>query len=199
MWGGSTCNSRIERLWVDVGVQYVHRWRAFFTRLEDLHQLDPQNQHHLWLLHYVFLDEINNDCKQFQQEWNHHPISGQGHNKLPNVLTNGKYHDDYENVHPEVLQRYYGVDQQDRDVDGDQIYQQIADDQEIHVQHDLIDVPHNTSPFQSPEAEQTFILAYKEVMAAGIIPEGYGVAQGEWGGGLYPESEVIRVGKGGKE
>jgi hypothetical protein len=75
----STRNTRIERLWVEVGSQFARRWRAFFTRLEDLHDLDPQNPHHIWLIRKLFLDEINKDCIQFQNHWNAHPIRGEGH------------------------------------------------------------------------------------------------------------------------
>jgi hypothetical protein len=85
IWGSSTHNTRIERLWVEVGTQFVRPWRAFFTRLERKHYLDRGNPHHLWLLHFLFLDEINNDCRDFQKEWNAHPISGAGHARSPNV------------------------------------------------------------------------------------------------------------------
>ncbi|KAJ7043418.1 hypothetical protein C8F04DRAFT_894034, partial [Mycena alexandri] len=66
----STNNTRIERLWVEVGSQFARRWRVFFYRL------DRTNPHHLWLLHLLFLDLINLDCKNFRAEWNCHPISG---------------------------------------------------------------------------------------------------------------------------
>ena len=85
MWGSSVFNTRIERLWVEVGRQFVRAWRAFFRRLERLHLLDRSNTHHLWLLHFLFLDTINSDCLEFQNEWNSHPISGAGHNQSPNV------------------------------------------------------------------------------------------------------------------
>lgn len=84
----STHNTRIERLWVEVGSQFARRWRAFFYRLEALHGLDRQNPHHLWLLHLLFLDLINADCADFWDEWNCHPISGEGHDQSPNVRTN---------------------------------------------------------------------------------------------------------------
>lgn len=38
--------------------------------------LDPQNPSHLWLLHILFLDVINEDCVNFRQDWNCHPIGG---------------------------------------------------------------------------------------------------------------------------
>lgn len=84
--GSSTRNTRIERLWVEVGTQFVRRWRAFFQRLERLHGLDAHNRIHLWLLHTLFLDQINEDCRDFQETYNSHPIAGQDtHDKSPNV------------------------------------------------------------------------------------------------------------------
>ena len=85
MWGSSVFNTRIERLWVEVGWQFGRAWQAFFRRLERLHLLDRSNTHHLWLLHFLFLDAINSDCAEFQSDWNSHPISGAGHNQSPNV------------------------------------------------------------------------------------------------------------------
>lgn len=74
----STRNTRIERLWVEVGTQFARRWRAFFTRLENLHRLDRSNPAHLWLLHFLFLEPLNKDCEEFQIEWNLHPMAGSG-------------------------------------------------------------------------------------------------------------------------
>ncbi|KAG1748420.1 uncharacterized protein EDB91DRAFT_1047986 [Suillus paluster] len=86
MWGSSTRNSRIERLWVEVGTQFVRCWRAFFSRLERLHGLDIEKTGHLWLLQGLFLDAINDDCKSFREEWNLHPIAGPStNNKSPQV------------------------------------------------------------------------------------------------------------------
>lgn len=85
MWGSSTHNTRIERLWVEVGTQFARRWRAFFLNLERFHGLKRDNSHHLWLLHHLFLTEINDDCEEFQESWNSHPISGEGHDQSPDV------------------------------------------------------------------------------------------------------------------
>ncbi|KAJ6511625.1 hypothetical protein DFH09DRAFT_941989, partial [Mycena vulgaris] len=111
----STHNTRIERLWVEVGSQFARRWRAFFYRLEALHNLDRTNPNHLWLLHYLFLDMINRDCDEFQAEWNSHPISGAGHDESPNdmfllgQLEHGVYIDDCDGVHPDIIRDLYGV------------------------------------------------------------------------------------------
>lgn len=135
LWGSSTRNTRIERLWLEVGTQFARAWRAFFSRLEDLHSLDRTNPHHMWLLHLLFLDSINYDCNQFQQQWNAHPISRVGHNHSPQVngsnfipfismlhqlngfvqdmfflsqLEHGMY-EDCRGVHPDLLNQFYGV------------------------------------------------------------------------------------------
>ncbi|KAF9033010.1 hypothetical protein BDP27DRAFT_1245711 [Rhodocollybia butyracea] len=114
MWGSSTHNTRIERLWVEVGSQFARAWRAFFFRLEELHGLDRKNSFHLWLLHFLFLNLINEDCKEFVENWNAHPISGEGHDRSPNdllflgQLDHGVYEDCPE-VDPNLLRRFYGV------------------------------------------------------------------------------------------
>ncbi|PCH39165.1 hypothetical protein WOLCODRAFT_146872 [Wolfiporia cocos MD-104 SS10] len=83
----STHNTRIERLWVEVGCHFCREWRAFFTRLERRHLLDRENKQHLWLIHKLFLEDINMDCHSFQAEWNAHPISGPDTNdRSPNDL-----------------------------------------------------------------------------------------------------------------
>ncbi|KAF8218027.1 hypothetical protein K438DRAFT_1796187 [Mycena galopus ATCC 62051] len=124
MWGSSTRNTRIERLWVEVGTQFARRWRAFFTRLGRLHCLDRKNPSHLWLLHHLFLPEINDDCLEFQEEWNLHPISGPmtsdqspADMRFLGQLTEGVYRHDpldhldpLDSIHPNAINRYYGVE-----------------------------------------------------------------------------------------
>lgn len=73
-------------MWVEVGTQFVRCWRAFFARLEHMHGLQHSKPEHLWLLHHLFLNDINEDCKEFQLDWNHHPISGsKGKGRAPTV------------------------------------------------------------------------------------------------------------------
>lgn len=91
MWGTSTHNTRIERLWGEVGGQFARAWRGFFHRLQQRHQLDRNNPHHLWILHRLFLTMINNDCEEFRVNWNSHPISGEGHEQSPDVCNSSKY------------------------------------------------------------------------------------------------------------
>lgn len=86
MWGSSVFNTRIERLWVEVGKRFARAWRAFFIRLEKLHLLNRKNKQQRWLLHYLFLDTINEDCDKFRQEWNAHPIAGKAGGFSLNVM-----------------------------------------------------------------------------------------------------------------
>lgn len=90
MWGSSVFNTRIERLWREVGKQFARAWRAFFLRLERSHFLQKKSKVHRWILHDLFLDAINEDCQAFCREWNAHPIAGMGGNFSPNV--NAAYH-----------------------------------------------------------------------------------------------------------
>ncbi|KAJ7180225.1 hypothetical protein C8R43DRAFT_870886 [Mycena crocata] len=118
MWGSSTRNTRIERLWVEVSTQFARRWRAFFTRLGRLHQLDRKNPAHLWLLHQLFLAEVNDHCLEFQEEWNLHPLRGRltsdqspADIRFLGQMTEGVYkHDPLDDIHPDAINRYYGVE-----------------------------------------------------------------------------------------
>ncbi|KAJ7096141.1 hypothetical protein C8R44DRAFT_644623, partial [Mycena epipterygia] len=197
----STNNTRIERLWVEVGTHFARSWRAFFIRLERLHGFDRDNPHHLWLLHYLFLSQINNDCKTFQEHWNHHPISGKGKNQTPldmrliGELKYGRYTDNLDNIHPEVVARYNDDVIQSNKWIQDDMDAAIAEDQGRHIRHEPIDVPKHSSPFSTVEAEELFSQALSTVQAEGIVPVGLGVAEAEWEGGIYSEVEVIKVGR----
>ncbi|KAG9094715.1 hypothetical protein FS749_011971 [Ceratobasidium sp. UAMH 11750] len=118
MWGSSTHNQRIERLWLDVGKQFARPWRAFFLRLEEMHGLDRTNRHHLWLLQQLFLLEINHDIDNFRMWWNLHGVSGSGtHDQTPldmrllGQLEDGLQDDPYSDLSPELVAHVFGIDQ----------------------------------------------------------------------------------------
>lgn len=80
----SVHNVRIERLWVDIGVQVTSTWSDHFTRLEFRHGLDINNRTHIWLLHYLFLPSINAQLDFFAAAWNQHRIQiRHGPNRSP--------------------------------------------------------------------------------------------------------------------
>ncbi|KAI6139131.1 hypothetical protein BKA82DRAFT_3988947, partial [Pisolithus tinctorius] len=221
----STRNTRIERLWVEVGTQFARRWRAFFTRLENHHMLDYQNPNHLWLLHSLFLDTVNADCLDFRREWNCHPISGPDtNNKSPNDLRFlgqtqfGVYGDDCEGVHPDVIDRYYGVHGEDRirerchsgaghpadEEDSDdeeptvvkaQVAELVSAHQQQYAYQDAVHVPSFKTPFVNPEDEVFFFEMLHEVIRQKIIPDGFRLTPAEWGMADYPIFESIQVGR----
>ncbi|KAJ3965215.1 hypothetical protein EV361DRAFT_974035 [Lentinula raphanica] len=71
----SVHNVRIERLWVDVSNYISQNWNDIFTRLEMHHQLDVNNPNHIWLLHYLFINTINESLAFWVEGWNCHRIS----------------------------------------------------------------------------------------------------------------------------
>ncbi|KAN0093291.1 Integrase catalytic domain containing protein [Tylopilus felleus] len=189
LWGRSTQNSHIEWLWVDTGINFVCRWKAFFVRLEDIHYLDVGNPHHLWLLHFLFLRKLNDDCQQFQHDWNHHPISKRGHNQSPldmrflSVVQHGTY------AEPKGLDFASGDIQNGTDSD---LVADIIAEQYRNIKHAAIAVPTTTSPFPTAQA-------FEETQDCVFIPTGYGVTEAEWPGGSYPEVELITIGRGKRE
>ncbi|KAF9246834.1 hypothetical protein BU15DRAFT_69696 [Melanogaster broomeanus] len=223
MWGTSTHNTRIERMWVETGVRFTRPWRAFFHRLEWLHQLDHSNQHHLWLLHYLFLAEINADCATFTEEWNAHPISGEGHNESPNdmrfmgQLEHGLYMEDEITLHPGVLNHYYGsnehqhednsegsdADWEDLEDEGDaghhaDLPSRIAEEQAVQFLHEAAEVPGQTNPFDHQDLENTFMQALNVVQELGHIPSEFGIREEEWDQDGYSEMETIKSGRRGR-
>ncbi|KAF8547152.1 hypothetical protein OG21DRAFT_1425363, partial [Imleria badia] len=185
-------NSRIEWLWVDMGVNFVHRWKAFFICLEDIHKFNVGDPHHSWLLHYPFLRQLNDACRQFQHDWNHHPISKRGHNQSPfdmQFLSNVQHGIYTEPDGPDIVDH----------ADNINLEAEIVAEQSSHIRHAAVDVPLTTSPFHTAQTFDIFKLALQETQEQGLIPSGYGVAEDEWTGGSYPEIELITVGRGKQE
>lgn len=85
VWGPSVFNTRIERLWVELGRFFGRLWNAFFRRLEALHHLNRKDPRHLWLVHRLFLDAINRDCQEFTEVWNNKPLGTKGVGLSPDV------------------------------------------------------------------------------------------------------------------
>ncbi|KAJ7487940.1 hypothetical protein FB451DRAFT_1025194 [Mycena latifolia] len=211
----STRNTRIERLWVEVGSQFVRRWRGFFSRLERLHHLDVDKPEHLWLLHTLFLDAINYDCTEFQTNWNAHPMDGhETHNKSPSDMRLlgqarlGLYRDDCDGLHPDTIDKYYGVSGAERigqpgagnppDEDNDQpgLVDRIGGDQVAQIRHEAIDVPDHRNPFSDDSAtESLFFGVLSEVVRQDVTPVGYGLLPEEWDEDGYPDVEILRAGK----
>ena len=74
----SVHNTRIERMWYDVTRSYGQKWKNFFADLETNCGLTPNIPAHIWLLHHLFLDAINQDAAEWVQMWNNHVIQIKG-------------------------------------------------------------------------------------------------------------------------
>ena len=80
----SVHNIRIERLWVEVGRIIVAKWKPFFESLEDYYGLRLDSAAHLWLLHHLFLDQLNHDIQGWAEHWNSHVMRLKGQkNRAP--------------------------------------------------------------------------------------------------------------------
>jgi hypothetical protein len=123
----STHNTRIERVWLEVGVQFARRWKAFYEQLESFYGLDPHRPEHLWLLNTLFLDDLNEDVKMFVETFNNHGIknsdmgsrtpsvsalwqftlspcvNGKQNMRLSGKLQHGVYQDSWRNVNEAEL------------------------------------------------------------------------------------------------
>lgn len=142
-------------------------------------------------------------------------------------VENGVYVGDYEDVHPTVLERYYGVDGpvsrrapgqtgagqlEDEDVpmpsvtaeesesDADDLDQQIEDAHAENFHHDPVPVPKHANPFSDDETMSLFHDTLSVAHDADIIPPGYGLLPHEWEDGVYPTYEILKSGRrGGKQ
>jgi hypothetical protein len=83
----SVHNSRIERIWYDVTEGFGSKWKDFFTDLEANEGLDINNSAHIWLLHHLFLDDINGDALSWAETWNNHKLQIRGeHQQTPQEM-----------------------------------------------------------------------------------------------------------------
>ncbi len=72
--GSSVHNQRIERLWRDMHRCVTQLFYRLFYYLEHNNYLNPINEVHIMVLHFVFLPRINQSLQNFKEAWNHHAI-----------------------------------------------------------------------------------------------------------------------------
>jgi hypothetical protein len=54
------------------------KWHDFLMTLEQYYGLKHDNPDHIWLVHYLFLDAINEDAQDWVQSWNSHVMQIKG-------------------------------------------------------------------------------------------------------------------------
>lgn len=131
-------------------------------------------------------------------------------------------------VHPDIIDRYYGVvgpdrergsaqtgaghpDSEDEDEEvleplsrheGDEdeeLENQVEADQEHNIRHEPIRIARHQNPFQTDEKEAEFLSILAMVVRDDLVPIGYGVLVDEWDDDNYSELEIIKPGTKGKE
>ncbi|KAE9386033.1 hypothetical protein BT96DRAFT_960656 [Gymnopus androsaceus JB14] len=193
----STHNTRIERLWVEVGSQFARRWRAFFTHLEHIHCLKRKNPHHLWLIHHLFLgaEESPHD-KRFL-----------------GMIQHGIYTDDCEGLDITTIEESYGtagpvvvhppghtgaghLNDEDNGTTSVDSSDSKSDGSDDDLDLEGFDTDHQFLPKPMAIFDETLQLAVE----AEILPIGYGICPEEWEDNHYPSVEIIQTGrKGAKE
>lgn len=68
-------NIRIERLWFDFTEGVGAKWKLFFEELEYRADLNIDLPSHIWLLHHLFLNTLNQDIMDWANTWNNHRMS----------------------------------------------------------------------------------------------------------------------------
>ncbi|XP_035984963.1 uncharacterized protein LOC110368072 [Fundulus heteroclitus] len=83
--GRSTHNQRIERLWRDVYGGVLDLFYTTFSNMESEGLLNPDNDLHLFALHWTFLHQLNRHLYLFKEGWNNHRLRTEG-NRSPQEL-----------------------------------------------------------------------------------------------------------------
>jgi hypothetical protein len=86
--------------------------------------------------------------------------------------------------------------------DGDEwedIQDQLMTDISANIHHSPVPVPNHRMPFCSQPAADVFNGALDELCAQGLIPNGFGMTQEEWGDNGYPSYEDIHPGQRGRK
>ena len=73
--GNSVHNQQIERLWREVNRVVVSRFLNILLFLESRGAFDPNNETHIYALHFAFLPLINVALSELSRQWNDHPVT----------------------------------------------------------------------------------------------------------------------------
>ena len=87
--GRSVHNQRIERLWRDVYQGCLSLYYNIFMHLERCRFLDPCNELHLFILHYIYKPRIQQSLDRFRQAYINHPLSSCGNHTPAQLFVSG--------------------------------------------------------------------------------------------------------------
>jgi hypothetical protein len=150
-------------LWYDVTQGFGQKWKDFFLELEATHGLDASKPGHIWLLHYLFLQDIQDEATTWANTWNSHLMTlSKERDRSPedmfvfDMLTRGPrgldglFLPDPEPVNPQE----FGVAWED--FEDEQLMTALAEGPEVrHPAHlHTVDVEAPPSPFTEEEVAQ---------------------------------------------
>ena len=141
------------------------KWRDFFQLLEVHDGLDVENDTHIWLLHYLFLQRLNEDLHSWIGAWNNHTLArrGQPHSTPTQLYQHGQVEHGIRSIFPDAVGDADG-DFADYGVDWDAIdNHRIRDHHHLHNdddgdRRDLVaaNIPENLSHVEVPDARCPF-------------------------------------------
>ena len=119
-------------------------------------------------------------------------------------LEHGQYEDEFTDVHPDLLERYYGTRGRPLrrrhlgagSTGDDYIEDDLSAAQEGNIRNAPIEPPLNHCPFDE-QGMRVFHEMLGDALIQRTIPEGFGLREDEWDDSGYPPSEEIRM-RGGK-
>ncbi|XP_078793646.1 uncharacterized protein LOC101156956 isoform X1 [Oryzias latipes] len=103
--GRSVHNQRIERLWRDVYIQVLEPFHILFCNLEREGMLNPDDESHLFALHWAFLPQLRKQLAFFMDAWNLHGLRTAGSKSPYQLWASIRHHDD-----PDQVEADYGID-----------------------------------------------------------------------------------------
>ena len=63
---------------MDLVTDLSDKWRRFFQDLETHHGMNAEDGYHTWLLHHLFLGELDRELQEWVKGWNHHKMQLKG-------------------------------------------------------------------------------------------------------------------------
>jgi hypothetical protein len=63
---------------VDLVNDLSDQWRKFFQDLKTHHGMNAEDGDHTWLVHHLFLGELNGELQSWGKGWNHHKMQLKG-------------------------------------------------------------------------------------------------------------------------
>uniref|UniRef100_A0A673LH16 Integrase catalytic domain-containing protein n=1 Tax=Sinocyclocheilus rhinocerous TaxID=307959 RepID=A0A673LH16_9TELE len=97
--GRSVHNQRIERLWRDVFGGVLDLFYTTFYNLEHEGLLNPDDEVHLYALHWSFLPHIQRHLSFFKDAWNHHRLRTEGNQSPYQLWTRHRLEEDLYQVY----------------------------------------------------------------------------------------------------